>query len=43
MIPNRLEVATIARRLGNCQLAVSRSSLRGEKIAEENEFRLVES
>jgi len=31
----------IARRLGICQSAVSRSALRGEKIAEENQFRLV--
>jgi len=31
----------IARRLGICQSAVSRSSLRGEKMAEENHFRLV--
>lgn len=31
----------IARRLGICQSAVSRSSLRGEKIARENHFRLV--
>ena len=30
----------IARRLGICQSAVSRSSLRGEKIAEENQFKL---
>jgi len=31
----------IARRLGICQSAVSRSSFRGKKIAEENHFRLV--
>jgi putative transposase len=30
----------IAKRLGVCQSAVSRSSLRGEKIAKENQFRL---
>lgn len=33
----------IARRLGICQSAVSRSSLRGEKIAEKNSFMLIES
>ena len=31
----------IARSLKICQSAVSRSSLRGEKIAEENQFRLL--
>jgi putative transposase len=31
----------IAKRLGICQSAVSRSSLRGEKIAERNRFRLI--
>lgn len=31
----------IASRLGICQSAVSRSSLRGEKVAEENQFRLI--
>ncbi len=33
----------IARRLGICQSTVSRSSLRGEKIAEKNRFMLIES
>lgn len=32
---------TLARRLGICQSAVSKSSFRGEEIAEENVFRLV--